>query len=141
MKKRKRGKIILIILLIIILFLGFKLIGQEEDWICVEGDWVEQESSTSEKPKSYCVDGEVNNFKECIAAGNPAMESYPRKCINLNETFTEIIENFCTQKDVGEFCMNLYEPVCGYPLEKTFSNSCFACQDENILYWIFGECI
>ena len=37
--------------------------------------------------------GVVNNFDECIAAGNPAMESYPRQCMTRDgETFTEEIE-------------------------------------------------
>lgn len=35
----------------------------------------------------------VTNFQECIAAGNPAMESYPRKCRAGNKTFTENIGN------------------------------------------------
>lgn len=35
----------------------------------------------------------VTNFEECIAAGNPAMESYPRQCAHDGETFTEIIDN------------------------------------------------
>ena len=33
----------------------------------------------------------VTNFEECIAAGNPAMESYPRQCRNGDETFVEIV--------------------------------------------------
>jgi len=148
----KKGKVGLAILLIIALVLGIRLISQEDGWICADGDWVEHGVPNSEKPQGYCVDGKVDNFKECIAAGNPAMESYPRKCRHLDETFTEIIENFCTQENTGEVCMNLYDPVCGYqpvqcittpcpPISKEFSNSCFACQDEQILYYIPGECI
>ncbi|MEE9525953.1 MAG: cupredoxin domain-containing protein [Candidatus Woesearchaeota archaeon] len=36
----------------------------------------------------------ITNFEECIAAGNPAMESYPRQCRdpNTDRTFTEDIE-------------------------------------------------
>ncbi|MFC1753833.1 hypothetical protein ACFL96_10660 [Thermoproteota archaeon] len=34
----------------------------------------------------------VTNFDECIAAGNPAMESYPRQCRHGDRTFTEEIE-------------------------------------------------
>ena len=36
--------------------------------------------------------GEVNNFEDCISAGNPAMESYPRQCRHDDETYTENIE-------------------------------------------------
>lgn len=33
----------------------------------------------------------VTNFEECIAAGNPAMESYPRQCRHQDQTFVEDI--------------------------------------------------
>ena len=138
MKKRKW---LLIILIIIVLVLAIRLITQEDDWICVDGAWVEQGISDSAKPVGYCVDGKVDNFKECVAEGNPAMESYPRQCIHNNQTFTEIIENFCSSEDIGALCMTLYDPVCGYPVKETFSNSCFACQEQEIVYWIQGECM
>jgi len=35
---------------------------------------------------------EVRNFKDCIAAGNPVMESFPRQCRHGGETFTEIVK-------------------------------------------------
>lgn len=35
----------------------------------------------------------INNFEECVAAGNPVMESYPRQCRVGNQTFTEDIGN------------------------------------------------
>ncbi|MBU0706586.1 hypothetical protein KJ657_02610 [Patescibacteria group bacterium] len=34
----------------------------------------------------------VTNFEECIAAGNPVMESYPRQCRHGDQTFTEEID-------------------------------------------------
>jgi len=34
----------------------------------------------------------VNNFEECIAAGNPAMESYPRQCRHEGVTYVEEID-------------------------------------------------
>ena len=36
----------------------------------------------------------ITNFEECIAAGNPAMESYPRQCRDpiSDRTFVEAIE-------------------------------------------------
>ena len=39
-----------------------------------------------------CTQVQITNFEECIAAGNPAMESYPRQCKAGDETFTEVIE-------------------------------------------------
>lgn len=35
---------------------------------------------------------EITNFEECIAAGNPIMESYPRQCSANGQTFVEVIE-------------------------------------------------
>lgn len=35
----------------------------------------------------------VTSFEECIAAGFPAMESYPRQCQAGGTTFTEIVTN------------------------------------------------
>lgn len=40
-----------------------------------------------------------------------------------------------------EICIALYEPVCGLPIKKTFTNSCFACQDLNVKYYVEGECL
>ena len=38
---------------------------------------------------------QITNFEECIAAGNPAMESYPRQCRDpkTDKTFTEEISD------------------------------------------------
>lgn len=35
----------------------------------------------------------ITNFKECVDAGNPVMESYPRQCRYENKTFIEDIGN------------------------------------------------
>jgi len=42
----------------------------------------------------FPVDSGITNFEECVKAGNPVMESYPRKCKNSKgETFIENIGN------------------------------------------------
>ena len=33
----------------------------------------------------------ITNFEECVAAGNPVMESYPRQCRAGGRTFVEIV--------------------------------------------------
>jgi hypothetical protein len=38
-------------------------------------------------------------------------------------------------------CTAQYDPVCGLPLRQTFSNSCFACQNSEVLYYVPGECL
>lgn len=51
----------------------------------------EQESQTST---------EVTSFIECVEAGNPVMESYPRKCSHNGETFTEDLGNTVEKQDL-----------------------------------------
>lgn len=56
---------------------------------------------------------EINNFEDCIAAGNPAMESYPRQCaVPGGNTFVEEVppvepptapeEDFCGSSTEAE---------------------------------------
>ena len=54
MKKRKWW---LIILLIVIVVLAIRLISQEDDWICVDGEWVKHGVPKSTKPEGYCLFG------------------------------------------------------------------------------------
>lgn len=42
----------------------------------------------------------VTNFEECVAAGNPVMESYPRQCRAGEQTFTENIGNELEKTDL-----------------------------------------
>lgn len=41
-----------------------------------------------------CIYAEVTNFEECVAAGNPVMESYPRQCRSNGMLFVESILEF-----------------------------------------------
>lgn len=43
---------------------------------------------------------DVASFDDCIAAGNPAMESYPRQCRSGEETFVEDIGNELEKTDL-----------------------------------------
>jgi len=182
------------------------------------------------------LDMEITNFQECIDAGNPAMESYPRQCRDpiSDQTFIEIIDEpiiggdrdkygclgpagysynesvggcvrewefiesqkqaakiaveslegevkltitevilmkcpgcyivklqnyygtqieveiidfevesvvaYCSKESRGsDLCLYLYDPVCS-DKNKTFSNSCVACQDTDVEYYINGGC-
>jgi hypothetical protein len=42
----------------------------------------------------------ISNFEECAQAGNPIMESYPRRCTAEGITFTEKIGNELEKSDV-----------------------------------------
>src|SRR3989344_1398931 len=73
------------------------------------------------------------------------LKMYSKKIVDVNE-------NLCEASDrSASVCIELYQPVCGwldpnkiqcikYPCAQTFSNSCFACMNENVLYWTEGEC-
>ena len=39
----------------------------------------------------------------------------------------------------NEFCITLYEPVCGNNY-KTYSNSCVACSNKSVRGYVKGEC-
>ncbi|MCH8945837.1 MAG: hypothetical protein IIA85_02855 [Nanoarchaeota archaeon] len=61
-------------------------------------------------------------------------------------------KNFCPPESRKvDFCIEIYQPVCGwndpdkikcikFPCTNTYSNSCFACMDENVLYYTEGVC-
>ena len=61
-------------------------------------------------------------------------------------------QTFCTpEQRKAEACIEIFQPACGwnnpdkiqcikFPCANTYSNSCFACQDENVEYWTAGEC-
>ncbi|HEY4502628.1 MAG TPA: Gmad2 immunoglobulin-like domain-containing protein [Candidatus Paceibacterota bacterium] len=42
----------------------------------------------------------ITNFEECVAAGNPVMESYPRQCQNNGEIFVEDVGNELDKTDL-----------------------------------------
>jgi hypothetical protein len=43
------------------------------------------------------------------------------------------------QRD-ADFCTLEYAPVCGSN-NKTYSNSCFACANRDVEFYVFGECV
>ena len=59
---------------------------------------------------------------------------------------------YCPKESKGiVVCTEIYMPVCGwfdskkiqcikYPCAQKFSNSCFACGEENVKYYTEGEC-
>ena len=58
---------------------------------------------------------------------------------------------YCTSESrKGDVCIQTYSPVCGWykpsvqcatqPCAETYSNNCFACKDDKVLYYTSGEC-
>lgn len=57
----------------------------------------------------FFADSTISSFEECIAAGNPAMESYPRQCrTESGQHFVEIIN-----EPEQIVCLQGFEPVDG----------------------------
>jgi len=98
---------------------------------------------------------DVVDFESCVDEGYAVMESYPRQCRGPDgEVFVEVVEErtFCGVTDRAiEGCPEIDQPVCGwsdpakvqcvaYPCASVYTNSCFACVDENVLYWTAGSC-
>lgn len=59
----------------------------------------------------------VTNFEECVAAGNPVMEIYPRQCRHGDQTFTEIVVETFTQTK-GPVNYSIDVPFGWFPHEK-----------------------
>ena len=71
---------------------------------------------------------------------------------NTTSNQDELKQNYCTpEQRNADACIQLYNPVCGWfdpkrvqcikaPCADTYSNSCFACMDDKVLYWTEGEC-
>ena len=98
----------------------------------------------------------INSFDDCVAAGNPVMESYPRQCRHGNKTFTEVLDEPLTppsaSDDVPTICTMDYTPVCALVqvqcakapcpyIFQTQGNECVAKSLGNMLLgYTPGEC-
>lgn len=92
MKKLPLITIAVIAIIAAILFLR----GDEDTWICENGQWVKHGSPSAPMPIELCGEKQaaaIADFQECVEAGNPVMESYPRQCRTDDRVFTEDIEN------------------------------------------------
>lgn len=83
-------------LLIVILFVG--ILGVGLGWLA-RGEW------GSEKERVV-----ITNFEECVAAGNPVMDSYPQQCRSNGEFFVEEIED---EAELVHEDVRLFEPKTG----------------------------
>jgi hypothetical protein len=104
----------------------------------------------------------VTSFDSCVAAGNPIMESYPRRCAHNGATYVEDISEdtgntetpasiLCKEEDRGALCPRQTEPVCGLtrvecittpcdPVKQSYGNACAACNNDRVISYTDGLC-
>lgn len=143
MKKSRKLKIAVSIILVLIfllaaIFFSIKLLKKEV------------------KSERYYVSDDVEFCKQIKFLCKPEYEPFSDdkgcgcRLIRDNSGSSEN-KTFCTDESRGaDICIELYAPVCGwfspeincikYPCAQTFSNSCFACSNGNVEYYIPGEC-
>lgn len=74
-------------------------------WACVEGEWIAYGDPREGPPDELCEKDQesviVNDFFECLEAGFPVMESYPRQCRDSSgNLFIEDIGNTIEKSDL-----------------------------------------
>ncbi len=63
------------------------------------------------------------------------------RTIDITLNNPQLLKYFCSEESRNvDFCATLYDPVCGYPIKETFSNSCLACLNKKVEYYTKGEC-
>jgi len=51
----------------------------------------------------------------------------------------EVTKTYC-KNPRPKICPMVYSPVCGKPTNKIYTNSCVACRDANVEYYIKSAC-
>ena len=114
MKKLNQREVIAIILILIVVGFLIYYSVQKNPVACTEDARLCPDGTSVVRIPPDC------EFEACPANGN---------------------QTYCTaEQRQADACITLYEPVCGYPEKSTYSNSCFACMEENVLYWVDDVC-
>jgi hypothetical protein len=93
-----------------------------------------ERDGTPVKVSEGCPEGE-----EAIA--NVLGFKVPYFCCAVNG---EKQKNYCTPESrQADMCIQVHNPVCGWFADggsETYYNSCRACMEDTVEYWIEGEC-
>ena len=85
--------IVFIVVLISILAIRIIIVGNANTWVCENGQWIKHGNSEKPMPAIRCGK-EINNFSDCLLAGNAVTESYSHQYrIKDKKIFTEYIGN------------------------------------------------
>ena len=126
MKKLNKLEIISVIIILVIVLTFFYTIFKPKDYACTE-------------EAKICNDGTA------VGRTGPNCEFEPCPDVEENRVY-------CTEEQKqADACIEIYQPVCGYsdpekiqcikfPCASTSPNSCVACSDESVKYWVDGIC-
>lgn len=61
--------------------------------------WIVQRDNVQSDDQFTVAEPEITNFQECVTAGNPVIESYPRQCRFGDQVFTEKVSDKYVQQN------------------------------------------
>lgn len=136
-------KIIYLVIALIAVFIILFFITQSDDkdseqcdYSSTEKNYIGKSQEECSRIQFLCVPGTERFDEECGCGCEPEPQQ----------------KNYCTEESRNaDACITLYQPVCGYfdpakitcikfPCAETYSNSCVACVDANVEYWVEGKC-
>lgn len=125
---------------------------------CIKGgDALSSGGMYNENSKTWWFDANLNATQEgcnpaCVVSEETKTAEINWRCTGVIPPKTEstAIKCLSEQRNV-DACIEIYQPVCATvqiqcfttpcnPIQKTFSNSCFACQNSLVSSYIEGEC-
>ncbi len=117
---------------VVLLGLGYFYFGQGDDGM---DEGVSSENVACTEEAKVCADGSVvvRGGRDCEFAACPSVGVCEEESRNVEEC-VEIYQPVCASVDVECFAA-----PCEGVLE-TYSNSCFACQNERVGSFVSGEC-
>lgn len=146
----KKKKIITIIIAVVVIaavwfFIGFVIGGPEDDWICVDGEWVKHGAPSAPMPTEPCgeIACEKHGIEDCpkkCAVCPPCIECSSIGC--QTEAFCESIgfdkdwydsvksgppaaETECREEQRNvDACIEIYQPVCATVNIQCFTTPC-----------------
>ena len=109
-----------------------KLFLWHNDDLISDWDLIQAISYVKGFPVSQPDKPSIDSFEECVAAGNPVMESYPRQCRTSDgKHFVEVLETAGVFPEAMIYTTNapIIEPEKGY----------FVDEIADGLYWVIGD--